>query len=179
MATFRRSTTEGATWFFTVATYQRQPILSHPDALEALRDAVREVRNEYPFETIAAVVLPEHLHVIWTLPEGDANYPLHWALIKRKTTQRVRHLVTSPLTESMKARNESGFWQRRYWEHEIRDVHDLAQHVDYIHYNPVKHGLTARVSDWPHSTFHRYVSEGLLAVDWSDDNPINGNFGEA
>ena len=178
MATFRRSTTEGATWFFTVATYRRQPILTHPDVLGALRNVIREVRRDRPFDILAWVVLPDHLHTIWRLPVGDAAYPTRWALIKRKTAQQTRHLVQTPLVASMKVRGEIGLWQRRYWEHQIRDERDLERHVDYIHYNPVKHGLVPRASDWPHSTFHRYVAKSLLPMDWSD-KPVDGTFGEA
>jgi putative transposase len=179
MATFRRSTTEGATWFFTAATYRRQPILTHPDVLVALHSAIHEVRIDHPFDIVAWVVLPDHLHAIWRLPAGDAAYPMRWAQIKRKTAQQARRLVQTPLAESMKARGEIGLWQRRYWEHQIRDERDLVRHVDYIHGNPVKHGLAMRVADWPHSTFHRYVAEGLLSVDWSGDNPVDGAYGEA
>ena len=169
MATFRRSTAKGATWFFTVVTYRRQPVLAQPHALQALRAAVRSVRQSHPFEIVAWVVLPDHMHAIWRLPDGDAAYPTRWALIKRDTAQASRHLISAPVTESARKRGEIGFWQRRYWEHQLRDEVDLSRHVDYIHYNPVKHGLTTRVVDWPHSTFHRYVQRGLLAHDWAVD----------
>ena len=113
MATFRSSTTEGATWFLTIATYQRQAILTHHNVLDALRNAIREVRRDRSFNILAWVVLPDHLHTIWRLPVGDPAYPMRWALIKRKTAQQTRHLAQAPLAESMKACVEIGLWQLR------------------------------------------------------------------
>ncbi|TWI04714.1 putative transposase [Luteimonas cucumeris] len=177
MASFRRSTTPGATWFFTVATYQRQPILTHPDALASLRKATRLAHTRYPFRIESWVVLHDHMHAIWTLPLDDAGYARRWALIKRHTAQTCRHLITSPLASSLRRRQEIGFWQRRFWEHQIRDDRDLASHMDYIHYNTVKHGLVERACDWPHSTFHRQVAKGLLPRNWGND-PGGRRYGE-
>lgn len=143
MATYRRSHANGATWFFTAATYRRRPLLVRPDALSALKLAVKQARQRYPFEIVAWVVLPDHMHALWTLPEDDGDYALRWAMIKRLTAQTVRNALPSVTSKSMLERGEIGLWQRRYWEHQIRDEQDLYRHMDYIHFNPVKHGLAA------------------------------------
>lgn len=178
MATYRRMQVPGTTYFFTLATFRRQPLLTHPDSVTAIRDAIRMVRKVLPFEIVAFVVLPDHLHAIWTLPPGDADYPRRWALIKREAGREIGRFVRIELPRSMIARHESGVWQRRYWEHLVRDDDDLKRHVDYIHFNPVKHGYARRVAEWPHSTFHRYVKRGLLPLDWAAE-PGEGNYGEA
>lgn len=180
MATFRRSSAKGATWFFTAVTQDRQPVLTHPDVLLAVKNAMHRVRKSHPFQVLAWATLPGHIHTVWRLPEGDAAYSIRWALIKRHTAQASRHLVTVSLPESARKRGEIGLWQRRYWEHQIRDEADLRRHVDYVHYNPVKHGLVTRAADWPYSTFSRYVERGLLPEDWGMAAPPadNGRFGE-
>jgi putative transposase len=128
-------------------------------------------------ETVAICVLPDHLHAVWSLPPGDANFSLRWNVIKSGFTRGLAgEAQRSP---SKIARRERGIWQRRYWEHAIRDDIDLARHVEYIHFNPVKHGYVSRVCDWPHSSFHRYVERGLLPSDWGGDVDIKtGAFGE-
>jgi putative transposase len=142
-----------------------------------LRRVYRTVTESYPFETVAICVLPDHLHAIWHLPESDSNFPLRWNLIKGGFS---RGLASGhPRSLSKLSKREKGIWQRRYWEHVIRDDADLARHVDYIHFNPVKHGLVSRVCDWPHSTFHRYVERGELPLDWGGDvRDVPGAFGE-
>lgn len=177
MATFRRATVPGGTYFFTLATFRRQPLLTAPEIVTATRDAIRAVRLELPFAVVALVLLPDHLHAIWTLPPDDADYPRRWALIKRHIAREVRSSVKVRLPSSMTKRHEAGVWQRRYWEHLIRDDLDLQRHVDYIHFNPVKHGHVKHVADWPHSTFHRYVKRGILPPDWAGKN-VAGDFGE-
>ncbi|MBI3772666.1 MAG: transposase [Gammaproteobacteria bacterium] len=180
MSHYRRSHIPGTTYFFTVNTYRRQRILTHPEVIDALRSTFRSVREQYPFCIDALVILPDHLHTLWTLPPGDADYTIRWSLIKRQVSQASRHLVTHEQNNSQRKRREIGFWQRRYWEHQIRDDIDFARHVDYAHYNPVKHGLVERVCDWPHSTFHRYVRLGMCALDWGGGDAIvaKGGFGE-
>ena len=111
------------------------------------------------------VVLPDHLHVIWTLPPGDADYPLRWALIKSAFSRSLPK--TEFIRDSRLAKRERGIWQRRYWEHQIKDEADLQAHVDYLHFNLVKHGYVRCVADWPFSSFHRYVRQGLLPADWA------------
>ncbi|HLE18900.1 MAG TPA: transposase [Syntrophales bacterium] len=157
----------GSTYFFTVVTYKRQPILCLDESRAALREAIKDVREERPYEVKAWVLLPDHLHCIWELPEGDADYSIRWALVKKGFTKRVKGRIETPLpNQSRLRRRESAVWQRRFWEHRIRDEADLLKHCDYIHYNPVKHGLAASPKDWKYSTFHRYVEEGLYPEDW-------------
>jgi putative transposase len=125
----------------------------------------------------AIVVLPDHLHAIWTLPEGDADFAVRWRLIKSAFSRGMPH--GERISVSRAAKNERGFWQRRYWEHTLRDERDLARHMDYIHFNPVKHGLVARVRDWPYSSFHRMVKLGIYPADWGGDaGELKGPFGE-
>jgi putative transposase len=142
-----------------------------------LRHAYDAAHRRYPFDTNAICILPDHLHAIWTLPEGDADFPRRWSLIKSAFSR-----VLPPADDrsaSKIARREKGIWQRRYWEHAIRDDADFARHVDYIYYNPVRHGLVSKVSDWPHSSFHRDVADGLLPEDWgSDIRDLPARFGE-
>jgi putative transposase len=177
MATFRRAFSPGGSFFFTVATHQRQPLLTHPEVVTALRHAFRTVKADHPFVVDAIVILPDHLHTVWTLPPGDSDYPRRWNLIKRTTSIAARHLVIAPLRASLRQRHEIGLWQRRYWEHQIRDERDFARHVDYIHWNPVKHGHVERVADWPYSSFHRYARNGSLPADWATTDP-DGQSGE-
>jgi len=178
MSNYRRSQEGGATYFFTVVTHRRQPILTRPVVLDALREAFRKVQQTRPFKLDAIVILPDHLHAIWVLPPGDADFGARWAMVKRRVSRAVGHLAAPVATPSMKARHESGFWQRRFWEHLIRDDEDYARHMDYIHFNPVKHGLTMRVADWPHSSFNRCVERGIYPVDWASGVEIEGEFGE-
>jgi putative transposase len=126
---------------------------------------------------VAMAVMPEHLHSIWRLPVGDADYPMRWSLIKSGFTRRLK--ADERIRASRKTKRERGIWQRRYWEHQIRDEVDLARHVDYIHYNPVKHGLVNRSVDWPHSTLHAYIEKGIVAPDWGDCTDDTGSgYGE-
>lgn len=126
------------------------------------------MRGTRPFTVDAWVLLPDHMHCIWTLPEGDGDYSTRWAEIKRFVSSAARGTLHDPslLTNAGKSRGESTIWQRRFWEHRIRDQSDFERHVDYIHFNPVKHRYVKTVSEWPHSTFHRYVREGLYPQDW-------------
>jgi putative transposase len=166
MSRYRRFFVPGGTYFFTVTLADRTS-----DALvrniDLLRTVYTAVRRRLPFDTLAICILPEHLHAIWALPEGDADFPKRWQLIKIGFS---RELPSEPMRSRSKiARGEKGIWQRRYWEHAIRDDGDLARHVDYIHFNPVAHGLAPRVQDWPHSSFHAHVAAGLLPRDWGGD----------
>jgi putative transposase len=176
MSRYRRAKFEGSLFFFTVVLAERRSTLL-VDELDRLRRSYRLAGQRHPFETVAICVLPDHIHAVWGLPTGDADFPTRWSLIKRRFSQG---LAPSPTRSASKvSKREKGIWQRRYWEHAIRDDADLERHVDYIHFNPVKHGHVARVSDWPHSSFHRYVAQGLLAPDWGGDAPaIDGEFGE-
>jgi putative transposase len=183
MPNYRRSFVKGGTYFFTVNAFRRQNILIQPLFRESLRKSVIDARRRFPFTINAWVLLPDHLHCIWTLPDGDADFSGRWAFIKRSTTKQCRHLFENRnwLTESNIRRSESTLWQRRFWEHQIRDERDYRIHMDYIYWNPVKHGHVNAVKDWPYSTFHRDVEMGLYPVNWGcvDFNNENGReFGE-
>jgi putative transposase len=146
--------------------------------IERLRNAYAAARTRDPFETIAVCVLPDHLHATWALPPDDADFSRRWSLIKYNFS---RGLPINPdRSQSKIAKRETGIWQRRFWEHAIRDEADLARHIDYIDFNPVKHGLVSRACNWPHSSFHRYVARGFLPLDWGGDaaRPTRGRFGE-
>ena len=136
------------------------------DRIDALRNAFSATRDERPFTIDAIVILPEHLHAIMTLPDGDGDFSGRWRRIKGQFT---RQLIAAGVSVERNARGEYALWQSRFWEHTIRDDGDLTRHIDYIHYNPVKHGHVSRVKDWPLSSFHRYVRDGLLPPDWAGD----------
>jgi putative transposase len=175
MPNYRRDLTQGATYFFTLTLADRRtPLLV--DAIGKLRSAYLQTAKALPFETLAICILPDHLHAVWTLPDGDHAYAQRWASIKSGFS---RQLPARPrLSASQRLKREKGIWQRRFWEHRIRDEHDLIRHVDYIHNNPVKHGLVTHVHDWPYSSFHRYVKDGLLPADWGSASNTTGTFGE-
>ena len=176
MATFRRSVIPGATYFLTLNTYQRRKVLTEPLFYSALKQAFIQVKAKHPFTIDAFVLLPDHLHCIWTLPPGDGNYALGWNMIKRAVSQATRNDAAPLLSESYIKRKELGLWQRRFWEHQIRDDEDFARHVDYIHWNPMKHCYVARVMDWPYSSFHRYVRHGVYPSDWAGMAAIDTAF---
>jgi putative transposase len=160
---YRRTDVAGATYFFTVNLAERHCTLL-TDHIATLRTVMRGVKQRHPFHVHAMVILPDHLHCVWTLPEGDADYPLRWALIKAGFS---RHIPETERRNSSRVdKGERGVWQRRYWEHMIRDERDYARHVDYIHYNPVKHGYVPRAAEWPYSSIHRYIVAGTLTRDW-------------
>ena len=182
MPNYRRSNTRGGTYFFTVVTHHRQPILCNENIRNALRRAIIDTRREHPFGIDGWVLLPDHMHCIWTLPPDDRDYGMRWARIKRHVSKHCgtifhRSELKSP---SRKRRHESTLWQRRFWEHRIRDDRDFQTHMDYIHFNPVKHGIVKQVRDWPYSTFHRYVRRGVYSPDWAGAGieAIEGSFGE-
>lgn len=181
MSNYRRANTKGGTYFFTVITYRRRKILCYEEVRIALREGIRQTRETHPFTIDAWVLLPDHLHCIWTLPEGDANFGIRWAMIKRFVTKQCRSLHRDDwMTASKRKRKESTLWQRRFWEHQIRDEQDYERHIDYIHFNPVNHGLVDKVVDWPHSTFHRYVKSEVYQENWAGDGVVfvDGGFGE-
>lgn len=165
MPDYRRAKLDGGTFFFTVTLADRSSELLIRQ-IDRLRRIYALVQQRRPFETVAICILPDHLHAIWSLPPDDSDFARRWNLIKSGFS---RGLPAEPRSSSKLAKREKGIWQRRYWEHAIRDDADLARHVDYIHFNPVKHGLVRRVSDWPHSSFHRYVRRGDLPPDWGGD----------
>jgi len=172
---YRRAKTEGGTYFFTVtlADRRKSTLVEHVDLL---RSATRLVKERHPFTIGAIVIMPEHLHTIWTLPDGDKDYPTRWALIKAGFSRALPK--DEAISESRLAKGERGIWQRRYWEHQIRDDEDFARHVDYIHFNPVKHGHVASPIDWSYSSIHRFVSAGTLLANWGASVEFIGDFGE-
>ena len=176
MTNYRRNFLNGGSYFFTVNLAERRSRLL-TDQIGLLRAAFRYTRGRHPCSVDAIVVLPDHLHAIWTLPSADADYALRWRLIK---TYFSRNLATDERrSKSRAAKGERGIWQRRYWEHSLRDERDYARHIDYIHINPVKHKHVKRTVDWPYSSFHRFVRLGIYPADWGGDNSDDeGAFGE-
>jgi putative transposase len=176
MVNYRRNYLTGGMYFFTVNLQNRQSTLL-TEYITPLRGALRAVQQHLPFNIIAMVVLPEHLHALWKLPAGDADYSQRWRAIKSQFT---RSLIKQGVKLQNNKKGEYFLWQRRFWEHTIRDEPDLERHINYIHYNPVKHGLVERVSDWPHSSFGKYVKLGRLPIDWCGTTPMENDamFGE-
>ena len=176
MTAYRRNFVPGATYFFTVALADRRLALL-TDHIDALRAGFREIRLRHPFAIEAIVVLPDHLHAIWTLPEGDRDFSTRWSLIKADFSRALPR--DEPVSHSRRRKRERGIWQRRYWEHTIRDDDDFARHFDYIHFNPVKHGYVENVADWPYSSFHHMVRSGFYPPDWAiGTSDTDGDFGE-
>jgi putative transposase len=170
MARYYRNYVSGGTFFFTVVTQQRQRFLTKSESRKLLREALQSVRRQWAFTIIALVLLPEHLHTVWTLPEGDDNYSLRWQKVKERFTRG--YSVQISKTSIRRPRSgERDVWQPRFWEHTCKDERDVKRCVDYIHYNPLKHGLVSRVRDWPWSTFHRFVKLGEYTNDWGAEDP--------
>jgi putative transposase len=174
---YRRAGVPGASYFFTVnlAERSRTLLVDHADVLRAV---IREVRSRHPFRIDAMVLLPDHLHTIWTLPKNNKDFSARWMLIKTGFSRRLP--VGEWRNRSRVSKGERGIWQRRFWEHLIRDEKDYEHHVDYIHYNPVKHGYVARPVDWPHSSIHRFITRGIINPDWADGDryETDNKFGE-
>ena len=163
MSDYRRVFIPGGCYFFTVVTHERQPLFCDKHRIALLREAMRSVMRKRPFEIQAMVVLPDHLHALWRLPPGDADFSSRWRDIKNRVSKQ----IPAPVN----ARGEKAVWQRRFWEHAIRDLDDWSRHVDYIHYNPVKHGYCARAGDWPYSSFGKAVEAGWYHADWGCAEP--------
>jgi putative transposase len=168
MSEYRRYFVPGGTYFFTLVTHARRPFLCDPLARHCLRTAIKEIQRNRPFELVAMVLLPDHLHAIWSLPARDQSYHVRWRRIKEVFTQGYLAGGGSegPISAGRRARGERGIWQRRYWEHTIRDEFDFERHFDYLHYNPVKHGYARSPAEWPHSSFHRWVRQNVYDPEW-------------
>ena len=165
MPNYRRAWHPGGTYFFTANLLERlgnDLLVRH---IDSLREAVRSVRERHPFVIHGWVVLPDHMHCVLEMPAGDKDYAKRWRLIKTDFSKALP--ITERRSSVRQARGERGVWQRRYWEHFIRDEADYQAHMDYVHINPVKHGLVERVADWPYSTFHRLVEHGRYPTDWA------------
>jgi len=183
MPNYVRAKFEGGFYFFTVVTYERVKLFNSEIARRCLKIAIKETRSKRPYETVAFCLLPEHLHCVWKLPENDADFSKRWSSIKGLFSIEYLRIVGQRRQASIsrKRRGEVCLWQRRFWEHQIRDENDLQRHVDYIHYNPVKHELVDRVEDWPWSTYHRYVRGGFYGKSNDFDDVIKigiESFGE-
>ncbi|RUM94202.1 MAG: transposase [Thiothrix sp.] len=175
MPDYRRFRIPGGCYFFTVNLLDRKSALL-VDQIDLLRESVRIVKQRYPFHIDAWVVLPEHMHCIWTLPPNDDNFSGRWREIKKAFS---RALPKNETRSTVRVRrNERGIWQRRFWEHAIRDERDYAAHMDYIHFNPVKHGWVERVCDWRYSSFHKLVRKGVYARDWASAEEMDLPAGE-
>lgn len=167
MSRYRRANF-GSTFFFTVVAFQRRPILCDPPIVAALRAAIQNVRQRRPFVIEAWVQLPDHLHCIWTLPQGDSNFSRRWSEIKRSVSHSCRHAYDETmLSPAMNRQRAAAIWQRRFWEHRIRSDEDFRLHLDYIHINPVRHGLVGHAALWKYSSFSRCVRAGWYPEDWT------------
>ena len=164
MTDYRRIHIPGATWFFTVNLAERKGNRLLVDHIDALRQAFIRIRHKHPFQIEAIVVLPDHLHCIWTLPLGDDGFSVRWGLIKSYFSRSIEK--GERISESRLKRGERGLWQRRFWDHHIRDEADYHTHLDDIHWNPVKHGLVRNFVDWQYSSFHCFVERGLYPANW-------------
>ncbi len=173
MSWYRRYWQPGGLYFFTVVTFDRRPLFSMAEARHELHAALRRTQAERPFEIVAIVLLPDHVHCLWGLPGEDCNFATRWRTIKSRFT---RGLLAGGYREpqrsvSRRKRQEHAVWQRRFWEHLIRDEEDWQRHLDYLHYNPVKHGYAQRPAAWPYSTFRKYVELGEYGADWGAIEP--------
>lgn len=142
MPNYRRAYVPGGTFFFTVKTEHNTPVFGAPELVKLLGVILREARSRWPYTTKAFVILPDHLHAIWSLPPGDTNYSTQWAWIKKEFTRRYLSSggVEQPVSPSRRENRRREVWQRRFWEHTLESAEDFETHFDYIHWNPVKHG---------------------------------------
>jgi putative transposase len=173
---YRRANIKGGTYFFTVNLADRKEnlLIEH---INDLRAVMQNVKQQHPFHIDAMVVLPDHLHAVWTLPKDDADYPKRWMLIKSGLSRCIPNIEHR--RKSRINKGERGIWQRRYWEHLIRNEQDYEQHVNYIHYNPVKHGYVNKPVDWKYSSIHRFIRNGVIDRNWGIADSFNGdNYGE-
>ena len=183
MPNYKRAKFEGGYYFFTVVTYNRVELFRNETARDFLREAINKTKSRHPFETIAFCLLCNHLHCIWKLPENDSDFSMRWSSIKGLFSKAYLKIYggRKSVSPSRSSKGEVYIWQRRFWEHQIRDEHDLQNHIDYIHYNPIKHGLVQNARDWPWSTYHKFVKEGFYGRinDFETINKIEEvNFGE-
>jgi putative transposase len=176
MGNYHRNYQSGGIFFFTVVTERRRSFLTKASCRQLLRNSICDVRLAHPFDILAIVLLPDHLHSIWKMPEDQPDYSLRWRRIKETFTKSFLAYggKEAPISDSRRRRGQRGVWQPRFWEHTCRDEHDLKRCVDYIHWNPVKHGLVEDVTEYPFSSFHRYLRAGEYAWDWGKSNPCEG-----
>jgi putative transposase len=170
---YRRARIRGGTYFFTIVTHNRRQFLCQPENVELLRNSLLYVMQRHKFEIDAFILLPDHLHCIWVLPEGDDDYSTRWQLVKRYFSQHCKNQYKGDVSISRENKNEQAVWQRRFWEHVIRDDEDYIRHADYIHYNPVKHGYTKSPKDWEYSSFHKFVRSCMYDETWGVNQEIS------
>ncbi len=171
MTDYRRLYIPGASWFFTVNLAQRKGNRLLIDNIDLLRKAFAYTKRRHPFKIDAVVVLPDHIHCIWTLPEGDSDFSTRWNILKGAFSKSLEK--GERVSASRKSRRERGIWQRRFWEHGLRDQDDYSRHMDYIHWNPVKHQWVNSVKDWPYSSFQNYVKQGIYPENWGSVMPLD------
>ena len=169
---YRRAQKEGGTYFFTVVTDKRRPFLCESENIPLLRTSFAEIKSKHPFVIDAIVILPDHIHCLWTLPLEDSDYSMRWRQIKSAFSRRCSSQYKGEMTQSQIKKKEQAIWQRRFWEHEIQNELDYKKHVEYIHYNPVKHGLVDAPIDWEYSSFKRYVDRGVYLAGWGAGEEI-------
>ena len=177
MPNYRRWRREGGCFFLTVVTCGREPLFRGAQARTLLREAMDAVCRERPWKTEATVVLPEHWHALWRLPEGDTDYSTRVRRVKKLFTRTwlAAGGRERPVTASQRRLRRRGIWQARFWEHTIRDAADFKMHLDYVHMNPVRHGLVARPGDWAFSSFRRWVAMGEYEADWMGRTDLPDN----
>jgi putative transposase len=166
MLHYRRAFLKGGTFFFTVVTYRRYPIFKEEASIDLLWRCLQTTMLSHPFMVDAVVILSDHLHTIWTLPDYESDFSTRWKMIKGAFSRHYSGCKTEDISESMRRKNEKGIWQRRFWEHAIHDQEDFNRHCDYIHYNPVKHGLVNSPIEWKHSSFRGLVEKGIYPMNW-------------
>jgi putative transposase len=168
MSNYRRVNIQGGTYFFTIVTNQRKHLFLNDIAIDLFLEALFHVKNYHPFFNLAYCILPDHIHFLWEMPFNDANYSIQIGEIKKRFSKHyiAEYGMPNIISQSQRNRGETGIWQRRFWEHYIRDEDDLKRHINYIHYNPVNHGLVDRVNEWSASSFFDYVDQGYYDFDW-------------
>jgi len=175
MPEYRRMKIPGGTYFFTLVTYGRHNIFSIPKVRSILHESIEYVKNRHPFTMVAFCILPDHIHFIWHLPAGDADYSMRIGQIKSRFSKQYKLMLDNTIERSIsrEMRRELSIWQRRFWEHWIQDEADLNRHIDYIHYNPVKHGLVSSVREWKESSFHSFVEAGYYEINWGEGYQVD------
>ena len=180
MPNYHRIHAPGGTYFFTEVTNERLSIFSTESTIITLLNTIEKSQNEYPFEQLAYCILPDHIHCIWKLPAGDDDYSRRWQLIKARFSREflLRSDLEGKISESRKRKRERGIWQRRFWKHTIRDDNDLAMHINYIHFNPIKHGMVEKLSDWHWSSYNDFLNTGYYDSSSGEIEPKGiGNLG--
>jgi putative transposase len=174
MPNYRRIHASGGTFFFTVVTNERLPVFSSDSSVMSLISVIEKTRNDHPFEEIAYCILPDHLRCIWKLPENDSDFSIRWQKIKARFTieNKPQPGMEGDISDSRRKKRERGIWQRRFWEHTIIDESDLVRHINYIHFNPIKHGLVKELVDWRWTSFHKYLKDGYYDEAWGHIEPL-------